>query len=137
MHVNGMQGGEIANALQMSPGWVSTVLRDPLVQEMIAKRFEDLDGEIFAKSISVVRNRLDEETQDPALALRAADMVWRARGRYAEKPQTGASAEDIVQRMLALAATTGHAAVTISASAGIPPPHDPVLVHTIEGSEDV
>ena len=120
LHVNGLKAGEISQILNVSPAWVSTVLNDPLTQAEITTRFKELDGELFAKSISVVRNRMDQEDQDPALALRAADMVWRARGRYAEKPAERTSAEDIVQQMLAIAKDSGMASVTIQASAGGP-----------------
>lgn len=115
LHVNGLKGYEIAKEMSMSPARISNILCDPMVQDEIRRRHEELDGEIFSKSIQVVSESLSDE--DHALRLRAADMIWRSRGRYAEKAPTTASAEDIVQRMLAMASGGVNASLTISTSA--------------------
>lgn len=141
LHINGVKGGQIAETMRMSPGRISNILNDPSVKEVIRQRFEDVDNETFAKSVLVVRASLEDE--DHALRLRAADMVWRARGRYEKKFDDRPTAEDVVQKMLAMAKENGSASVTISANVGegegspsrpsrpsrsFPPAFDPLLL---------
>ena len=116
MHLAGSKGREIAETLDMTEAWVSTVLNDSLARDEIRKRFVDVDNEMFAKATA----RIDEgmDSMDEALKLRAAELVWRARGRFMEKAPVRTTAEDVVARMLEIAAAQGGASVTISANAG-------------------
>jgi hypothetical protein len=124
LHTSGIKGDEIAAILGLTRPRVSAILNDPLVQAEIQRRYIALDQEMFAKSISVVSEAMDGA--DKSIALRAADMVWKARDRYAPKGNVAAAtAEDIVQKMLAIAKERGTASVTISASAGAPTSTDP------------
>ena len=133
-HMQGLKAYEIADIMRVSGAWISTVLNDPLAKAVIEQRFVDVDNEHFAKSIKVVGEKLDAD--DPAIQLRAADMIWRARGRYDKKGDDRPTAEDIVQKMLAMAKDTGEASVTISANVGqreTPVTHDPLL--TLDAAE--
>jgi hypothetical protein len=112
LHLAGVKGQDIACQLGLSGAWVSTVLNDPLAQAEIRKRFVELDNETFAKAQTVVADALEDE--DHALRLRAADMVWRARGRYEKRPDDRPTAEDIVARMLSLVAGGGEVSLTAS-----------------------
>lgn len=116
MHMAGAKGREIASTLDMTEGWVSIVLNDPLAQAEIHARFVDADNEMFAKATGVLDRSMDSE--DPAIALRSAEMVWRSRGKFDKREPVRTSAEDVVQRMLELAAKEGTASVTISATTG-------------------
>lgn len=115
-HLQGMKGGVIAEVMNVSPAWVSKILTDPLSKVAIQERFVEIDNEMFTKATRTVDEKMDHK--DPAIALRAADMVWRARGRYEKKTDDRPTAEDVVQRMLQLASQQGKASVTISAAVG-------------------
>lgn len=132
MHLAGCKGKEIAVELDMTEAWVSTVLNDPLAVGEIRQRFVDVDNEMYAKATGRIEASMD--SIDEALALRAAEMVWRARGRFAEKAPINTTAEDVVARMLELAGATGSASVTVSATAG-PRPDESNAPPTIEGRE--
>lgn len=125
-HLEGMKGQEIALMMGMSQGQISLILNDPLVKEVIAKRFVDLDNETFARANQVVREKLEDK--DPAIALRAADMAWRARGRYEKKSDDRPTAEDVVQRMLEVAARTGTAQLTVTTGQSLPRSVDPLTI---------
>jgi hypothetical protein len=116
LHMAGMKGYEIAKQMDMTEPWVSTVLNDPLSQEVIRQRFVDTDNEMYAKATAKIDDAMD--SADIAIGLRAAEMVWRSRGRFDKKETVRTSAEDVVARMLELAGQTGGASVTISASSG-------------------
>lgn len=116
LHMAGMKGRAIAKEMDMTEAWVSTVLNDPLTQSEIRQRFVDVDNELFAKATQVIDDSMDSE--DPAIKLRSAEMVWRSRGRFEKHEPTRTTAEDVVQRMLEMAAQNGDASVTISASTG-------------------
>jgi hypothetical protein len=102
-HLAGGKAGEIAKAMGMTEAWVSTVLNDPLSQDVIKKRFHILDMELRAlgpKAVNVLRNSMDSE--DPNIQLSAADKWFRANGFYAPKKDQGEnlSAEDLVRQLL-------------------------------------
>lgn len=115
-HLQGMKGGVIAEVMNVSPAWVSKILTDPLAKALIQERFVEVDNEMFTKATRTIDANMDHK--DAAIALRAADMVWRARGRYEKKTDDRPTAEDVVQRMLQLASQQGQASVTITATAG-------------------
>lgn len=114
LHLQGVKGAQIAEIMGCTGAWVSTVLNDPLAREAIARRFVDCDNEMLVQSTQVVRLAM-EQTTDEALRLRAADMVWKARGRYEKKPSESLTAEDIVQRMLRIAKEMGTVSLTVTA----------------------
>lgn len=116
MHLAGAKGREIAETLDMTEGWVSVVLNDPLSQQEIHKRFVDTDNEMFAKATGVIDKSMDSE--DPVIALRSAEMIWRSRGKFEKREPVRTTAEDVVQKMLELASRTGDASVTIHATTG-------------------
>lgn len=117
MHLAGAKGREIAETLDMTESWVSVVLNDPLSQEEIHKRFVAVDNEMFAKATGVIDRSMD--SQDPTIALRSAEMIWRSRGKFEKREPVRTTAEDVVQKMLELAAHTGDASVTIHAKTGV------------------
>lgn len=129
-HLEGRKGYEIALLMSMSEANISKILTDPLAKDLIQKRFVEIDNEMYARSVEVVRVSMDNK--DPAIALRSAEMVWRARGRFEKVRDSRPTAEDVVARMLEMARERGTASVTISAQAGdnMAPPIDPL----IEGS---
>ena len=110
-HLAGMKAGQICSIMNITPGWLSTVLNDPLSKDMIQKRFVETDQEMFAKATRVIDEKMDEE--DPAIALRAAEMVWRSRGKFEKKVSDAPTAEDIVARMLEMARTNGSASIKV------------------------
>ena len=114
LHLTGMTGAAIAEEMGCTGSWVSTVLNDPLAKDVISRRFVDCDNEMLVKSTQVVRAAMEDET-DRALQLRAADMVWKARGRYDKRPDERVTAEDIVQRMLRVAKEIGSVSLTVTA----------------------
>jgi hypothetical protein len=116
LHLAGVKGYAIAQEMDMTEAWVSTVLNDPLAMGEIRQRFVDVDNEMYAKATAKIDDAMD--SADIALALRASEMVWRARGRFDKKETIRTSAEDVVARMLELAEQNGNASVTISATAG-------------------
>lgn len=130
-HLTGMKGNDIAQIMGMTPVSISRVLNDPLVKEVVQNRFTDIDNELFASATKVVGEKLQDE--DPAIALRAADMVWRSRGRYEKRVDERPTAEDVVQKMLEIAARRGQASLTVTAGpARETPALDPLL--ELEGS---
>ena len=122
-HLAGMKGGAIAGVMGMTSSRVSLILNDPLVKAEIQKRFVEVDNEMFAKATTCIDKAMDSE--DQAIALRAAESVWRARGRFEKKTDDRPTAEDIVSRMLDMARQSGRAAVTITAEAGGTAPTPP------------
>lgn len=116
MHLAGAKGAAIAAALDMTEGWVSVVLNDPLSQAEIHKRFVDTDNEMYARATGVIDRSMDSE--DPVIALRSAEMIWRSRGKFEKREPVRTTAEDVVQKMLELASRTGDASVTIHATTG-------------------
>ena len=135
LHLAGVKGREIAATLDMSEAWVSTVLNDPLAQTEIRQRFLDVDAEMFAKATTKIDDAMD--SADAAISLRAAEMVWRSRGKFAQPEPIRTTAEDVVSRMLDIAAAQGGASVTISANTGwnIPPIRE-TSRPTIEGETE-
>lgn len=119
LHVNGRKNYEIAAVLGMSNVWVSTVLSDPLARAEIETRHAENDRTLLAKAMGVVHDSMEDK--DPAIKLRAADMVFKSHGKYAGKGEGGApSAEDVVQRMLQIAAERGGATLTVAVGAAAP-----------------
>jgi hypothetical protein len=131
LHLSGMKGQDIAQVMGMQAPQISLILNDPLTKSVIAQRFIDIDNETYAKSHQVVSEAMSGE--DRALALRAADMVWRARGRFEKKESDRPTAEDLVRRMLEVAGTTGQASLTVT-TGPVPASADPLC--TIEGSAE-
>jgi hypothetical protein len=116
-HLQGLKAREIAEILDVTPAWISKILNDPLVKAKLQERFVDIDNELLVNATMVVSGAM--KSDDEAIALRAADMVWRSRGRYEKKGDDRPTAEDVVQRMLAMA-QEGRT-VTLTASASGPP----------------
>lgn len=123
LHCAGLKAYQIAEEMHVTAPWVSTILNDPLAQAEIHQQFVELDNELFAKATNVVSEKLTAE--DPAIALRAADMVWRARGRYEKKDEGRVGAEELVQMLLARA--TDHGKAEISVTVG---PQRPTIDYT-------
>lgn len=134
-HVNGLTAGAIGEIMNMHPVSVRSILRDPMVLEEIKRHIDSLDASVAMKALRRVNEALDADgtdgvldpttgkkvgaSPDHTIRLRAADMVWRANGRYAPKrDDTIVSAEDVVAKMLEVARERGSASVTISATAG-------------------
>ena len=120
LHLAGMKGGEIALQMGRTQGWVSTVLNDPLVQAELQQRFIDTDNEMFARSTAVIAEAMNDV--DPSIKLRAAEMVWKARGKFNKPEDRRPTAEDVVARMLEIAAQTGEASVTVRTGPQVAPP---------------
>lgn len=118
LHMTGMKGYEIAQTMNMTQSRVSLILNDPLVKGEIEKRFVETDREMMVTATQVVRDKM--EATDPAIALRAAEMVWRSHGKFEKKMADRPTAEDVVAKMLEIAGKTGQA--SISVTAGPPPP---------------
>jgi hypothetical protein len=122
-HLAGVKQGIIAQKMNMTPAWVSMVLSDPLSQELIKKRFLEMDGELRAllpQAIQVLREGLaptmEVLAQDEAgnlvpktvttpmeTRLSATDKFFKSQGYYTPKDKgaAGITAEDIVREMLA------------------------------------
>lgn len=123
-HLQGMKGTEIARLMGMTGTQVSLVLNDPLARAVIQSRFIDIDNEMYARSHTVVAEAMN--SKDPAIALRGADMVWRARGRFEKKESDKLGAEDLVRMMLERVGPQGQASITVTTSQ-VSPPSDPCL----------
>jgi len=119
LHLAGMKGGDIALQMGRTPAWVSTVLNDPLVKAEIQQRFVDTDNEMFARSTAVIDAAMSDP--DPGIKLRAAELVWKARGKFNKPEDHRPTAEDVVARMLEIAAKTGEASVTVRTGPAEPP----------------
>lgn len=131
LHCSGMKAREIQIVMNVTPAWISTVLNDPLAQAEIHKRFVELDNETFAQACGVVTDSLTDD--DHALRLRAADMVWRARGRYEKRVDDRPTAEDVVRKMLELAGAAEGARVSLTAEVRRPgPTRDPLIDGMLE-----
>lgn len=126
LHCAGMKGKDIASQMGMTQAWVSAVLNDPLARALVAERFNETDRELIARATQVVAESMND--QDPAIALRAADMVFRAHGRYEKRADDKPTAEDIVARMLEIAKQSGTAEVTVRATVGGAPVRDPFVI---------
>lgn len=130
LHMAGLKGGEIAAALNLTPSRVSIILNDPLTQAEIGKRFVETDREMFARATKKIDESMDNS--DPAIALRAAEMVWRSRGKFEKKEVDRPTAEDVVTRMLQLAGEQGQATLKVTVGAppieGSAPARDPLLM---------
>ena len=123
-HMSGMTGIQIAQVMGMTGAQISIILNDPLSKQAIRERFVEVDNEMYAKSHQVVADRLN--SKDESLSLRAAEMVWRARGRFEKKESDRPTAEDLVRRMLEIAGSSGQASLTVTTGT-IPASADPAL----------
>ena len=103
LFIQGKSRTEIAHYLNLKPARVGAVLRNPTAKKLLAAATADVHDEIAAlqgPALDVVRERL-EDPEEPALALRAADTVFRLNRLYDEGSSKMASAEDVVAKMIA------------------------------------
>lgn len=103
MHLQGKKNVEIAEVLDKSAVWVSNVLTDPLVKELVDHCMAGVEGELealFPMAVAAVRNGLSDE--NPLTALKAVDRFVGMSGRFAKK-EGSTSAEDVIKKALELA----------------------------------
>lgn len=108
LHLEGMSNNDIAEGVGMTPSRVSIILNDPLARAWAQSQMQDFELEfqaLFPKTVGVIRDALGAETQGgaPAFAtrLKAADLYYKASGRYKDAEEKGETAEDVIQRILA------------------------------------
>lgn len=130
MHLEGLTFTEISNATGMQIATISRIVNGPQAQKIIAARYSNLDQAMLMQATNVVRSKLTSE--DEAIALRAAEMVYRSHGKYDKEKAVTLSAEDVVARMLEVAGEHGKASVTISATAGEQPAQSPLIEGHVE-----
>jgi len=137
-HLAGVKQGLIAERMNMTPAWVSMVLSDPLSQELIKRRFLEMDGELRAllpQAIQTLRDGLSPTmevlVQDEAgdmvprvvttpmeTRLSATDKFFKSQGYYTPKDKgtAGITAEDIVKEMLAQTRSGESTTVSVTVS---------------------
>jgi hypothetical protein len=134
-HLAGMTGAVIAANMNVTQAWVSKILNDPLVVDIIKQRFVELDSELRALYPQAIRVLSDGmRNDDPMVQLSAADKWFRANGHYGQKLDKSAqtSAEDLVRMMLEKAEQNTSVSLTVSkthaqsAQTGKIIDHDPV-----------
>jgi hypothetical protein len=118
LHLSGMRNSDIAREMGVSDAWVSTLKRDPLVQEIIQQKLAEASGELAAllpSAVGVLRSIM-QDSRDPVLQLSAADKLLRTQGYYDMKTKGAGplTAEDIVQKLLEQTAEGGETSVSIS-----------------------
>ena len=105
LHLNGFALNEIASTVRRPASWVLQTLNDPVSKRIIATVYDSVDAEVSAllcRAVEAVRDALSSE--DTKVRLQAADMVFKSNGKYRPMIGTeGISAEDVVQRALAIA----------------------------------
>ena len=142
----GVKQGVIAEKMNMTPAWVSMVLSDPLAQEMIQRRFREVDAELmalFPKAVEVLRTSMGETAFVPKpvettrvvdgvevegtlvpvsmeTRLSGAEKWFKANGYYSTKDKGAGSvsAEDIVREMLAQTKEGSSTKVSIEVTKG-------------------
>jgi hypothetical protein len=105
----GVSNKDIAQTLHCSEMWVSVTLNHPIAIEykkrLLLRQENEFDA-LFGKSVGVLRDTLDNN--DPALRLRAVDLIFRGQGRFKQDgDKQRLTAEDIVGKMLEMAQATG------------------------------
>ena len=106
LHLEGMEASAISDEIGCHPSTVRRVLQDNQAQEIISDYFDFADSELralFKMSIQAVRNGLTNPDVD--VQMRAADKVFKVLGKYAPKDTGGATAEDVVRRIMELKIT--------------------------------
>jgi hypothetical protein len=103
-HLAGEKSSNIAKAMKVTEAWVSTILNDPLSQDVIRSRFHLMDMELRAmmpQAVQVLRDSMAHE--DPHVKLSGADKWLKANGFYTPKrdENPNATAEDLVRQLLA------------------------------------
>jgi len=109
LHMSGKSNKDIALELHCSETWVAVILSHPLSLEykkrLLTRQENEFDA-LFGKSVGVLRESLDNN--DPALRLRAVDLIFRGQGRFkGNEDKSKLTAEDIVGKMLEMAQATG------------------------------
>lgn len=120
LHMSGVTQKDIAAQLGVSQPWVSTIINDPLSQEVIKQRFVAMDQELRAlgtAAVDALRSALASE--DMMVRLSAADKWLKAHGYYEKNKTSGAlSAEDIVAELMKQTQTGETSSVTIQVHKG-------------------
>ncbi len=101
LHLAAWPNEEIAKKLNRSPSWISSVINDPLSQEVL-NNFEDLQEEEFKRlrllANSALRDALLPHKND-STRLRAARIFYQKSGE--DKGEKGETAEDVMAKVLA------------------------------------
>lgn len=106
LHLEGLEASAISDEIGCHPSTVRRVLQDNQAQEIISDYFDFADQELkalFKLSISALRNGLNNPDVD--VQMRAADKVMKVLGKYNVKDHGGATAEDVVRRIMELKIT--------------------------------
>lgn len=100
LHLAAWPNEEIAKKLNRSPSWISSVINDPLSQEVL-NNFEDLQEEEFKRlrllANSALRDALLPHKND-STRLRAARIFYQKDGEA--KGEKGETAEDVMAKVL-------------------------------------
>lgn len=139
MHLSGLTNNNIAEAANRSYSSVSLLLSDPLALAEISRLLEDTEKEfqaLYPKSVECIRDAMEANTiaNTPAhtTRLKAVDIYYRANGKYRDADSGAESAEDVIERILALPAIQ----VNINIPAKDTPVSEPINGEFSYGSEN-
>ena len=107
MHLCGLSGEEISNAIGCTVVSVSRILNDPICQALIKRTYSDRQGELDAlagKAIDAVRSLLTNGSGSEQLA--AVDKFVKLKGIIAPESNPMESAEDFAAAIVAQAGST-------------------------------
>jgi GTP cyclohydrolase III len=112
--MSGWSTTQIAGHIQRPYSWVSGVLKDPTVREIIASLMEEVDDQLaalFPLAVSTIRRVM--ETGSDGAAIKAAETVLRSQGKIQDQGRAGDTAEDVIARIMARVEVEGKAIVSI------------------------
>lgn len=126
LHLSGYSAQEIADMVDRSYSFVSAVLRDPSVRQVIGNILEETDRELAAL-MPLVRESLRNVLQNgtDASKVRAAEVVMKSQGKMGDDGRGGESAEDVVARIMAHIEIDGKAVVKVGMAGGRLPARRP------------
>lgn len=106
LYVSGLDRESIASFCKCTPALITMLLKQPVFLEYLAELRGHLDQDmqsLYGKAIRVVDAAMNQE-EATEHKLRAADMVFKATGKYKEAAAgAGTTAEDVVAALLARA----------------------------------
>lgn len=108
LHCAGMPNSEIDTTLGRGAGYAASVLRNDAVRPVLEALYRDYETEmrgLFPLAVEALRTHL--ANLDGNVALRAADLLFKVTGRYAQVEGATLTAEDIVERVLERVAPDG------------------------------
>ena len=104
LHIRGFSGRQISAAMGVSRTQVSTILHDPLCQDVIKKAHQEVEEEfsaLYGRVVDTIRDGLDKE-MGMDCRLKSVDRYAKMKQVNGDQGKGPETAEDVVERILQL-----------------------------------